>query len=70
MLAQVDKYQTSKPVMVSCGFNSHSKQFIFCCTLKLFVNIVQKCQIWDIYLNLEQQGVEIRFQIYHICQIA
>ena len=33
-LAQLDKHQTSKPVMVSCEFNSHRRQLYF--LLKLF----------------------------------
>ena len=42
------KYQTSKPVMVSCEFNSHWRQFYLLLepfkTLS-FVHFLQKCQI-------------------------
>ena len=54
-LAQLDKHQTSKLVMVCCEFNSHWRQLYFLLKLlkHLDVNFVQKCQICVIYENLD-----------------
>ena len=66
----LDKYQTSEPMMSSCGFNSHSRRFYFCWNLlKPFdVNFVQKCQMrnllhtgkkarkWGIHQGFENLG--------------
>ena len=56
-LAYLDKYQFSEPVMVSCEFNSHCRQFYL--LLKIFktsrYQILQKCQICvisDIFLKI------------------
>ena len=52
---KLNRYQTSKSVMVSCEFNSHWRQFYFLLKLlrHLNANFVQKCQICVICENLE-----------------
>ena len=51
-LAQLDKHQTSKPVMISCEFNSHWRLY-FCWNLSKPLDdiFVQKCQIYVICEN-------------------
>ena len=52
-LAQLDRHQICKPVIVSCEFNSQWRQLYF--LRHLYANFVekwQKCQIWVIYENL------------------
>ena len=52
-LAQLDRHQTSKPVMVCCEFNSHWGQLYFLRHFDAnFVQKCQKCQICVIYENL------------------
>ena len=59
-LEQLGKHHTSKPVMVSCEFNSHWRQLYFLLKLLRHINVnfvqkCQKCQICVIYENLDSQ---------------
>ena len=56
-IAQLEKHQTSKLLMVSCEFNSHWRQLYFLMKLLRHADAKfgQKCHICIIYENLELQ---------------
>ena len=65
-LAQLDRHQICKPVMVSVVSSSPTGgNFIF--LRHLNVNFVQKCQICVIYVNLDYG--EPRTELFGLCRI-
>ena len=65
-LAQLDKHQTSKPVMVSCEYNSHLRQLIF--LLKPFKTPPCRCCIemsYLCYLLKPRFAFNVSFWFFH-----